>query len=92
MADVIDRTGLPAPFLPMQHANRTVWRLPAGPFAGGLRVPVWGLVPGASAAEGEEPATAFAARLDAALAETGELDEPTRRARAGLANRQVTLR
>jgi hypothetical protein len=60
--------------------------------ADGLLVPVWDLVPGAEAAEIEEPAAAFAARLDVALAETGDLDEPTRRARAGLANRQVTLR
>jgi len=37
-------------------------------------------------------AAQFAARLETALAETGDLDEPTRRARAGLANRQVTLR
>ena len=60
--------------------------------AHGLLVPVWDLVPGTEADELEEPAALFAARLDAVLAETGDLSEPERRARAGLANRQVTLR
>ena len=60
--------------------------------AHGLLVPVWDLVPGAEAAEVEEPAAAFAGRLAAALEETADLTEPERRARAGLANRQVTLR
>jgi hypothetical protein len=40
----------------------------------------------------EEPAQAFVGRLEEALAESGALTEPERRARAGLANRQVTLR
>ena len=31
-------------------------------------------------------------RLETALAEAGDLTEPERRARAGLSNRQVTLR
>ena len=60
--------------------------------ANGLLVPVWDLVPGTEAEELEGPATEFAARLTDALAETGDLSEPERRARAGLANRQVTLR
>lgn len=60
--------------------------------AHGLLVPVWDLVPGTEAAETEVPAAAFRARLDVALAETTDLTEAQRRARAGLANRQVTLR
>jgi len=60
--------------------------------ADGLLVPVWDLVPGSTADDVEEPAAAFGTRLGAALAETGDLSEPERRARAGLANRQVTLR
>jgi hypothetical protein len=60
--------------------------------AHGLLVPVWDLVPGTEADELEDPAAAFAARLETALAEAGDLTEPERRARAGLSNRQVTLR
>jgi hypothetical protein len=60
--------------------------------AHGLLVPVWDLAPGTDADELEEPAAAFAARLDEALAETGDLTSEERHARAGLANRQVTLR
>jgi hypothetical protein len=60
--------------------------------AHGLLVPVWDLAPGTQAAETEEPAQAFAARLAVALGESGDLSEPERRARAGLTNRQVTLR
>jgi len=60
--------------------------------ADGLLAPVWDLVPGAEADDVETPAASFATRLTAALTETGELSEPERRARAGLANRQVTLR
>ena len=60
--------------------------------AHGLLVPVWDLAPGTEADEVEEPALAFATRLATALEETGELTEPERRARAGLTNRQVTLR
>lgn len=60
--------------------------------AHGLLVPVWDLAPGTEAPQVEEPAVEFAARLEQALAETGPLDEAARRARAGLANRQVTLR
>ncbi len=60
--------------------------------AHGLLVPVWDLVPGAEADDVEEPAAAFAARLTEALAETGDLTVQERHARAGLTNRQVTLR
>ncbi len=60
--------------------------------AHGLLVPVWDLVPGTEAPEIEEPAAEFAVRLGAAVQESGDLTEPERRARAGLANRQVTLR
>jgi len=55
-------------------------------------VPVWDLVPGSEADDVEAPAVAFQERLAAALGETGALTEPERRARAGLSNRQVTLR
>lgn len=60
--------------------------------AHGLLVPVWDLAPGTEADEVEEPAAAFAVRLAAALEDTADLTEPERRARAGLTNRQVTLR
>ena len=60
--------------------------------ADGLLAPVWDLVPGSEADDVEEPAAAFAQRLEAALGESGALSEPERRARAGLSNRQVTLR
>jgi hypothetical protein len=60
--------------------------------ADGLLAPVWDLVPGAEADDVEAPASAFQDRLTVALAETGPLTEPERRARAGLSNRQVTLR
>jgi hypothetical protein len=60
--------------------------------ADGLLVPVWDLVPGSEADDVEAPAAAFAERLAAALEESDALTEPERRARAGLSNRQVTLR
>jgi hypothetical protein len=60
--------------------------------AHGLLVPVWDLEPGAEAADVEEPATAFAAVLDEALARTEPLTPDERRARAGVVSRQVTLR
>jgi len=60
--------------------------------AHGLLVPVWDLVAGTEAAEIEGPAAEFLTRLDGALAATTDLSEAERRARAGLANRQVTLR
>ena len=58
----------------------------------GRLVPVWDLAPGTSAAEVEEPASALASRLAAAITETDPLTAPERRARAGLTNRQVTIR
>jgi hypothetical protein len=60
--------------------------------ADGLLVPVWDLVAGTEADAVEEPAAAFGTRLAAAIEETSALTEPERRARAGLTNRQVTLR
>ena len=60
--------------------------------AQGLIVPVWDLPLGFGAAALEEPAAAFGARLSEALAVTTPMTDPERRARAGLTNRQVTLR
>jgi hypothetical protein len=60
--------------------------------AAGLLAPVWDLVPGTTAAQLEEPAAAWLERLTEALAQTGDLTEDERRARAGLTNRQLTLR
>jgi hypothetical protein len=59
--------------------------------AHGLLAPVWDLPVGMGAAALEEPAAAFARALDDAL-EGGELSAEERSARAGLANRQVTIR
>ncbi len=58
----------------------------------GLLIPVWDLAPGTSADEVTGPAGDFAARLDSALADTAPLSAADRGARAGLANRQVTIR
>ncbi len=60
--------------------------------AHGLLVPVWDLVSGTGADPLEEPAAAFATALDAALAAAEALTGDERAARAGLANRQLTLR
>lgn len=60
--------------------------------AHGLVVPVWDLPLGFGAAACEPAATAFAERLEAALAATEPLTDAERRARAGLTTRQVTLR
>ncbi|SDQ22143.1 DUF5926 family protein [Quadrisphaera sp. DSM 44207] len=60
--------------------------------AHGLLVPVWDLAPDAGAQDVEEPAAAFAARLEEALAATGPLSAEERRARAGVVSRQLTLR
>lgn len=60
--------------------------------AHGRLVPVWDLVDGTTAAEVEEPAAALAERLAEAVARTDPLTADQRRARAGLANRQVTIR
>ncbi len=60
--------------------------------AHGLLVPVWDLPVGTGADVLEEPAAAFAAALAEVLADGAELTAEERSARAGLANRQVTIR
>nr|WP_187361350.1 DUF5926 family protein [Phytoactinopolyspora mesophila] len=60
--------------------------------AHGLLVPVWDLADGTQADQAEEPVAALRKRLEEALGETTALDGEQRRARAGLANRQVTIR
>jgi len=60
--------------------------------AHGLLAPVWDLPVGTGAEVLEEPARRFAADLEAALADESELTAEQRSARAGLANRQVTIR
>ncbi len=60
--------------------------------AHGLLVPVWDLPVGTGAEALEEPADAFATALRDALADDSDLTQEQRAARAGLANRQVTLR
>ncbi|MEO6509878.1 MAG: DUF5926 family protein, partial [Nocardioides sp.] len=60
--------------------------------AHGLLVPVWDLPLGTGAEALEEPADTFAAALKDALADESDLTQEQRAARAGLANRQVTLR
>ncbi|MGH8825758.1 MAG: DUF5926 family protein [Jiangellaceae bacterium] len=58
----------------------------------GRLVPVWDLVAGTAPEDVEEPATHLAERLSTAVATTSALSADERRARAGLANRQVTIR
>ncbi len=60
--------------------------------AHGLLVPVWDLPVGTGVEALEEPAERFAADLAEALADGSPLTSEERSARAGLANRQVTLR
>ncbi len=60
--------------------------------AHGVLAPVWDLPLGTGAAALQEPAEAYRAALDEALASTEPLTTEERSARAGLANRQVTLR
>ena len=60
--------------------------------AHGLLAPVWDLPVGTGAEVLEKPAVKFAAALDDALARGGALSADERSARAGLANRQVTIR
>lgn len=60
--------------------------------AHGRLVPVWDLVDGTTADQVEEPAAAFAKRLADAVADSNSLTAAQRRARSGLANRQVTIR
>ena len=59
--------------------------------AHGLLVPVWDLPVEAPADDAEEPAAAFRARLDEALADAAPLTSAQRHARAGLQTRQLTL-
>jgi hypothetical protein len=59
--------------------------------AHGLLAPVWDLPLGTGAEVLEEPAARFAKDLEKALAK-GDLTPEERSARAGLANRQVTIR
>ena len=58
----------------------------------GVVAPVWDLPLGMGAEATEQPAQAFAERLSEALADSSPLTDEQRRARAGLTNRQVTLR
>lgn len=60
--------------------------------AHGLLVPVWDLEAGTGAEVLEQPAAEFLAALDVAIASGGQLTAEERSARAGLANRQLTLR
>ena len=60
--------------------------------AHGLVVPVWDLPLDTGADAVAAPAAAFGARLEEALAESGDLSAEERAARSELANRQVTLR
>lgn len=58
----------------------------------GLLVPVWDLPLGTGAEAIEAAAAAYGLRLSDALAEDAPLTDVERRARAGLLNRQITLR
>ena len=58
----------------------------------GLLVPVWDLQAGTGAEALEEPARRFQGRLGEALADSRPLTSAERGARAGLTNRQLTLR
>ena len=60
--------------------------------AHGLIVPVWDLPVGTGAEVLEEPAAAFARRVDDALADDSVLSSDERAALAGLRNRQLTIR
>ena len=58
----------------------------------GVLAPVWELPADAEAADLEKPAAEFAVALDKALATEAPLTTEERAARAGLANRQLTIR
>ncbi len=60
--------------------------------AHGVLVPVWDLAPGTEAEEVQEPAAAYLERLQEAMASDEPLTSQERHARAGLQNRQITLR
>jgi len=79
------------------HVTRADVLVPGARFVGmfralGLLAPVWDLPVGTGAEALEAPAAAFRAALDEALAAGPELTPEERSARAGLANRQVTIR
>jgi len=58
----------------------------------GLLIPVWEVDPGTEAAEFEGPVTAMWTRIESAAGSDEPLTAAERGARAGLTNRQVTLR
>jgi hypothetical protein len=58
----------------------------------GVLAPVWELPAGTAADDLEKPAADFAGALDRALAAEAPLTAEERAARAGLANRQLTIR
>jgi hypothetical protein len=60
--------------------------------AHGLLVPVWELGAQVLLDDLEDPAAAMAQTLEASVADPSPLDTDARRARAALANRQITLR
>jgi Family of unknown function (DUF5926)/SEC-C motif len=60
--------------------------------AHGVLVPVWDLAQGVTADAVEEPAAAFARRMEEAISVSTPLTAAERRARDGLLNRQLTLR
>lgn len=60
--------------------------------AHGRLVPVWDLAPGTPAEDVEEPAAALNGRLAQAMSSGEALSAAERRAKAGLANRQITIR
>ena len=60
--------------------------------AHGLLAPVWDLPLGTGADPLEDAATTFKRKLDETLADDSDLTQEIRSARAGLANRQVTIR
>lgn len=60
--------------------------------AHGVLVPVWELDDSITAEALEQPAEAFGNRLDGALGDSSALSSAERSARAGLANRQLTIR
>jgi Family of unknown function (DUF5926)/SEC-C motif len=79
------------------HAAGSSFLVEGGRYVGsfrssGLLVPVWDLPATTQAAELEEPAKEFGARLDEAMAVEAPLTALERRARAGVVSRQVTLR
>ena len=79
------------------HAARSDVLVDGARFVGmfrahGLLAPVWDLPVGTGAEVLEDPAARFHDDLQAALADDSELSAEERSARAGLANRQVTIR